>query len=154
MPGLYYEEYEIGVPYRHDLRRTVTDADNLLFTALAMNSQPLHLDEEFAKTTPYGERLVTSAFTIAVVIGMTTRDLVDGTSLGNLGFSRLDFPAPVFIGDTLRAESEITAKRLSRSRPGAGVVTFVHRGYTQDGTLVMDCERKGLAMCRPDPEGA
>lgn len=154
MPGLYYEEYEIGVPYRHDLRRTVTDADNLLFTALAMNSQPLHLDEEFAKTTPYGERLVTSAFTIAVVIGMTTRDLVDGTSLGNLGFSRLDFPAPVFIGDTLRAESEITAKRLSRSRPGAGVVTFVHRGYKQDGTLVMDCERKGLAMCRPDPEGA
>lgn len=154
MPGLYYEDYEIGVPYRHDLRRTVTDADNLLFTALAMNSQPLHLDEEFSKTTPYGQRLVTSAFTIAVVIGMTTRDLVDGTSLGNLGFSRLDFPAPVFIGDTLRAESEITEKRLSRSRPGAGVVTFVHRGYKQDGTLVMDCERKGLAMCRPDPEDA
>jgi acyl dehydratase len=147
MPGLYYEQYEIGKVYRHSMSRTVTDADNLLFTSLSMNTQPLHLSEEFAKGTLYGQRLVTSIFTIGVVLGMSVSDLVEGTSLGNLGMSNLTFPAPVFIGDTLRAESEITEKRRSRSRPSTGIVTFVHRGYNQRDELVLECERKGLSMC-------
>ena len=129
------------------MSRTVTDADNLFFTALSMNTQPLHLSETFAKETIYGQRLVTSIFTIGVILGMSVADLVEGTSLGNLGMSNIVFPAPVFIGDTLRAESLITHKRRSRSRPGTGIVTFIHRGYNQDDTLVLEVERKGLAMC-------
>jgi acyl dehydratase len=149
MPGLYYEQYEIDKLYRHSMSRTVTETDNVLFTSLCMNTQPLHLDEEFAKATPYGRRVVTSVFTIGVVIGMHVADLVEGTSLGNLGFTGMTFPAPVFIGDTLRAESVVTHKRRSKSRPDAGIVTFVHRGYNQDDVLVMECERQGMAMCRP-----
>jgi acyl dehydratase len=147
VPGLYYEQYEIDKVYRHSMSRTVTDADNLLFTSLSMNTQPLHLSEEFAKNTIYGQRLVTSIFTIGVVLGMTVSDLVEGTSLGNLGMSNITFPAPVFIGDTLRSESVITHRRRSKSRPGTGIVSFVHRGYKQDDTLVLEVERKGLAMC-------
>jgi acyl dehydratase len=147
MTGLYYEQYEIDKVYRHSMSRTVTETDNLLFTSLSMNTQPLHLDEEFAKQTIYGQRLVTSIFTMGVVMGMSVADLVEGTSLGNLGFTHITFPAPVFIGDTLRSESVITHKRRSVSRPSTGIVTFVHRGFKQDGTLVMECERQGLAMC-------
>lgn len=147
MTGLYYEQYEIDKVIRHGMSRTVTDADNLLFTSLCMNTQPLHLSEEFAKETIYGQRLVTSVFTIGLIMGMSVADTVEGTSLGNLGIDKITFPAPVFIGDTLRAESIITARRRSQSRPKTGIVTFVHRGYNQDGRLVVDIERKGLAMC-------
>lgn len=147
MPGLYYEEYEIDKVIKHSMSRTVTETDNLLFTSLCMNTQPLHLDEEFAKGTIYGQRLVTSVFTMGLVMGMSVADTVEGTSLGNLGFSRITFPGPVFIGDTLRSETVITHRRRSKSRPKTGIVTFVHRGYKQDGTLVMDCERQGMAMC-------
>jgi acyl dehydratase len=149
MPGLYFEEFEVGRTHRHSMSRTVTETDNLLFTSLSMNTQPLHLDEEFAKGTIYGQRLVTSIFTLGVILGMSVADLVEGTSLGNLGFGRITFPAPVFIGDTLRSVTEITAKRESKSRPDAGIVTFLHRGYKQDGKLVMECERYGLSMRKP-----
>jgi acyl dehydratase len=149
MAGLYFEEFEVGKEHRHSMSRTVTDADNLLFTSLSMNTQPLHLDEEFAKGTIYGQRLVTSIFTLGVVLGMSVSDLVEGTSLGNLGFGRITFPAPVFIGDTLTSRTVISHKRESRSRPDAGIVTFLHRGFKQDGTMVMECERQGLSMRLP-----
>jgi acyl dehydratase len=154
MPGLYFEEYEIDKRYVHSMSRTVTDADNLLFTSLSMNTQPLHLSEEFAKKTMYGRRLVTSIFTLGVVLGMSVADLVEGTSLGQLGFGEIRFPAPVFIGDTLRTETVITSKRLSKSRPETGIVNFRHFGYKQDDTLVMQCDRVGLSMCLPTPAEA
>jgi acyl dehydratase len=153
MPGLYYEQYEIDKVIRHGMSRTVTDADNLLFTSLCMNTQPLHLSEEFAKNTIYGQRLVTSVFTIGLIMGMSVADTVEGTSLGNLGIDKITFPAPVFIGDTLRSESIITERRRSTSRPKTGIVSFVHRGYNQDDVLVVDIARKGLAMCLYETDG-
>ncbi|MEP7740170.1 MaoC family dehydratase [Nocardioides sp. 31GB23] len=147
MPGLYYEQYEIDKIIRHNMSRTVTDTDNLLFTSLCMNTQPLHLSEEFAKGTIYGERLVTSVFTIGLTMGMSVADTVEGTSLGNLGIDSITFPTPVYIGDTLRAESIITDRRRSKSRPMTGIVSFVHRSYNQRDELVVDIARKGLAMC-------
>lgn len=149
MTGLYFEEFEVGKIHRHSMSRTVTETDNLLYTVLSMNPAPLHLDEEYAKTTIYGQRLVNSIFTLATVLGMSVSDLVEGTSLGNLGMEKITFPGPVFIGDTLRAETEILEKRESKSRPDAGIVHFMHRGYKQDGTLVMECHRIGLSMRLP-----
>lgn len=146
MAGLYFEEFEVGKIYEHSLRRTVTEADNLLYTVLAMNTQPLHLDAEFSKNSLYGQRLVNSLYTLGVVIGVGVSDLVEGTTFGNLGFERIRFPAPVFIGDTLRGATEIIEKRESTSRPDAGIVHFMHRGYKQDNTLVMECHRVGLQM--------
>jgi acyl dehydratase len=152
MTGLYYEQYEIDKVIRHGMSRTVTETDNLLFTSLCMNTAPLHLSEEYGKTTIYGQRLVTSVFTIGLVMGMSVADTVEGTSLGNLGIDSIRFPAPVFIGDTLHAETVITARRRSSSRPRTGIVTFVHRGYNQDDVLVVDIERKGLSMCLHDSD--
>jgi acyl dehydratase len=149
MAGLWFEEYEVGRIYRHKLGRTVTETDNLLFTALSMNTAPLHLDAEYAKTLPYGRQLVTSVFTIGVIMGMSVSDLFEGTSLGNLGFTTMTFPNPVFIGDTLRAETEIVDKRESKSRPEAGIINVIHRGYNQTGDLVMEARRAGLSLKRP-----
>jgi acyl dehydratase len=154
MPGLWFEEYEVGKVYRHRAGRTVTETDNLLFTTLSMNPAPLHLDAEYAKTLPYGRQLVTSVFTLGVVMGMSVSDLFEGTSLGNLGFSTITFPAPVFIGDTLRAETEVVAKRASKSRPEAGIVTVIHRGYNQSDVLVMEAQRTGLSLKRPATDAA
>lgn len=148
MTGLWFEEYEVGRIHRHG-GRTVTETDNLLFTALSMNPAPLHLDAEYAKTTPYGRQLVTSAFTIGLVMGVSVTDLFEGTSYGNLGFERITFPNPVFIGDTLRAETEIVSKRESNSRPDAGIVQVVHRGYNQRDEIVIEMHRAGLSMKRP-----
>jgi acyl dehydratase len=152
MPGLYYEQYVIDEVIAHRMSRTVTDADNLIFTSLCMNTQPLHLSEEFAKDTIYGQRLVTSVFTIGLVMGMSVSDTVEGTSLGNLGIDSISFPRPVFIGDTLRSETVVTARRRSASRPRTGIVSFVHRGYNQRDELVIDIARKGLAMCLHDSD--
>ena len=149
MPGLWFEEYVVGKTYKHSGSRTVTETDNLLFTTLSMNPAPLHLDAEYAKTTPYGKQLVTSVFTIGVVMGMSVTDLFEGTSLGNLGFDKMTFPNPVFIGDTLRAETEIVSKRESASRPNAGIIQVIHRGYNQRGKLVMEAARAGLSMKKP-----
>ncbi len=149
MPGLWFEEYEVGKTYRHGGGRTVTETDNLLFTALSMNPAPLHLNAEYAKTTPYGKQLVTSVFTIGLVMGMSVSDLFEGTSYGNLGFDRITFPNPVFIGDTLRAETEIVSKRESKSRPEAGIIQVIHRGYNQRDEIVIEMNRAGLSMKRP-----
>ncbi len=150
MPGKYFEEFEIGTVYRHEITRTVTEMDNILFTTLTMNVQPLHLDEEFSKTTMHGQRLVNSIFTLGLVVGVTIIDTTLGTTLGNLGFESVEFPKPVFHGDTIRAETEILDKRESKSRPNTGIVWFEHRGFNQRGELVCRCKRTGMMLKRPN----
>lgn len=149
MAGKYFEEFEIGAVYQHAVTRTVTELDNILITTLTMNVQPLHLDAEFSKGTMYGQQLVNSIFTLGLVVGVSVGDLTLGTTLGNLGFEKVEFPKPVFHGDTIRVETEILEKRESRSRPTTGIVLFEHRGYNQRGELVCRCKRSGLMMKRP-----
>lgn len=150
--GKYYEELKIGNVYAHRLTRTVTETDNLLFTTLTHNSQPLHLDEEYAKETMYGERIVNSLFTLSLLVGVTVEDLTAGTTLGNLGFSDTIFPNPVKIGDTLRFVTEIIDKRASKSRPNTGIVHFEHRAFNQKDQLVVKAKRAGLMIKREAAE--
>jgi acyl dehydratase len=150
MRGLYFEEMEIGLTIKHAYTRTVTEMDNVLFTSLTMNPAPLHLDAEYAKTLPYGRPLVNSLFTVGLIGGITVPELVFKTSLGNLGYTLIEFPAPVFAGDTIHAESTILDKRESKSDSSRGIVWFEHRGYNQDDTLVCLLKRTGMAMRRPD----
>jgi acyl dehydratase len=154
MSGKWFEELVPGLVVQHAVRRTVTEADNVLFSTLTMNTQPLHLDAEFSAGTEYGERIVNSLFTLGLVIGLTVTELTFGTTLGNLGMEATDFPAPVRHGDTIRVETEVVAARASRSRPNAGIVTFEHRGFRQDGELVVRCRRNGLMLRRPMAEPA
>lgn len=149
MAGKYYEELEVGAVYRHEPARTVTETDNLLFSTLSMNAQPLHLDAEFAKTTPFGQILVNSLFTLSVTIGLSVHDTTLGTTIANLGFEETRFPNPVFIGDTLYASTEVQAKRESKSRPDRGIVTFLHRATNQRGEVVCTCVRNGMMRKRP-----
>lgn len=149
MSGLYFEEFEVGQVFEHAITRTVTEMDNILFTSLTHNPQPLHLDEEFAKETEFGQRLVNSIFTLGLVVGVTVGDTTLGTTIGNLGFSEVRFPKPVFHGDTLRATTTILEKRESKSRPDTGIVTFEHRGINQRGEEVAYCKRAGLMRKRP-----
>ncbi|OUZ10138.1 dehydratase [Aeromicrobium sp. PE09-221] len=152
MRGLYFEEFEIGAVYQHAFRRTVTDMDNVLFTSLTMNVAPIHLDAEYAKTTIHGRPLVNSLFTVALIGAFHVPELTMGTTLGNLGYEDIRFPAPVFAGDTLRGETTIVGKRESTSRDDSGIVWFEHRGYNQEDVLVMVCQREGLMMMRPAGE--
>ena len=149
MGGLYFEEFSEGQVFEHALSRTVTEMDNVLFSSLTLNPQPLHLDEEFAKTTEFGQRLVNSLFTLGLVIGISVGETTLGTTIANLGMTDVRFPKPVFHGDTLRARSIVRAKRLSRSRPNAGIVEFEHQGINQHGETVAICRRSGLMKCRP-----
>src|SRR3546814_37597 len=148
--GKYYEELEVGHVFRHPLTLTVTETDNLLIPTLTMNTQLLHLDEEFAKEhSVSGTRLVNSIFTLGLVVGIGVSDVSNGTTVGNLGFKDISFPAPVSIGDTLRAETEVLSKRESKSRPNAGIVEFEHRGYNQKDTLIARIHRIALMMKVP-----
>ena len=142
--GLWLDEMEVGATYKHAPGRTITEADNTLFTAVSMNTQDLHLDAAWSATEPFGERLVNSMFTLATLIGLSVSQLTQGTTVGNLGFSEVSFPAPMFHGDTLYAETTIVDKRNSKSRPGQGIVTFEHRGYNQDGKLVAKAVRQAM----------
>lgn len=142
--GLWLDEMEVGATYKHAPGRTITEADNTLFTAVSMNTQALHLDAAWSATEPFGERLVNSMFTLATLIGLSVSQLTQGTTVGNLGFSEVSFPAPMFHGDTLYAETTIVDKRNSKSRPGQGIVTFEHRGYNQDGKLVAKAVRQAM----------
>lgn len=144
--GKYFEELVVGDVYKHRLGRTVTETDNLLFTTLTHNTQPLHLDEEYAKNTLYGGRIVNSLFTLSFVVGVSVGELTEGTTLGNLGFDETIFPNPVRIGDTLYAETEIIGKRESKSRPTTGIICFEHRGYNQKNELVVKTKRTGLML--------
>ena len=150
MAGKYFEEFEVGAVYRHEITRTITEMDNILFTTLTMNVQPLHLDEEFSKQTMFGQRLVNSIFTLGLVVGVTIIDTTLGTTLGNLGFENVEFPRPVFHGDTIRVETEVLDRRESKSRPTTGIVWFEHRGYNQRDELVCRCKRSALMMRRPN----
>ena len=145
----YYEDYEIGQVLVHQPSRTVTETDNTLFCAITMNPQPLHLDYEFAKTTFHGKPVVNGMYTLSLSLGLSVHDTTLGATLGNLGFSEIAFPKPVFLGDTITAETVIRSKRLSRSRPGAAVVEFEHHARNQNGEVVVTCVRSGLIMCRP-----
>ena len=148
MAGKLFEELQIGDVYSHSPSRTVTETDNLLFTTLTMNPQPLHLDAEFAKSSVHGEILVNSFFTIGLVVGLSVADTTLGTTLGNLGFDKTTFPNPVFIGDTISASTKITDKRESKSKSDRGIVTFEHTGTNQRGEIVCLCLRKGMMVRR------
>lgn len=149
MAGLYYEDFIPGTVFKHPVTRTVTETDNLFFTALTHNTQPLHLDEEFSKGTPFGGRLVNSVFTLGLIVGLPVTELSLGTTFGNLGFEKVRFPAPVRVGDTLRSETRILSKRESKKWPNAGIVNFEHTGYNQRNEVVAVIERAGLMMKRP-----
>ncbi len=146
MAGLYFEEFEVGQVFEHRPSRTVTETDNLLFSTLTMNPQPLHLDAEFSKNSHYGERLVNSIFTLGLVVGLSVGDTTLGTTVGNLGFENVEFPRPVLIGDTIRSETEVMAVRESKSHPEWGIVTFEHRGINQRGELVARCRRAAMML--------
>ena len=148
MAGLYFEEFEVGRVYKHELSRTVTEMDNILFSSLTMNTQPLHLDEHFSQQTQHGQRIVNSIFTLGLLVGMTVTELTLGTTLGNLSMTNIRFPRPVFHGDTLKAETEILDKKESKSKSDRGVVFFAHRAYNQHGEEVAYCERAGMMVRR------
>ncbi|AVP69771.1 MaoC family dehydratase [Rhodococcus hoagii] len=147
--GLWFEEFETGVVYAHRPGRTITEADNVLFTTLTMNTQALHLDAAFAAETQFGERLVNSMFTLSTLVGLSVAQLTQGTIVANLGFSEIAFPKPLFHGDTLYAETVVTDLRESRSRPGEGIVTLEHTGRNQHGDVVATAVRKTLVRKRP-----
>ena len=142
--GLWFEEFELDTRYLHRPGRTVTEADNVLFTTLTMNTQALHLDAAWAATQPFGERLVNSMFTLSTLVGSSVAQLTQGTIVANLGFSAVAFPKPVFVGDTLYAESELREARPSQSRPGQGVVTLEHTARNQHGDVVATATRAVL----------
>lgn len=152
MAGMYYEDFMIGEVLRHEVTRTVTEADNLLITTLTMNVQPLHLDAEFSAQSMYGRQIVNSIFTLGLVTGIPVQETTLGTTLGNLGFRDIEFPKPVFIGDTLRVETEALDKRVSKSRPETGIVGIEHRGYNQKNELVCVVRRTALMKRRAGAE--
>jgi acyl dehydratase len=149
VPGKYFEELEVGLVFDHQPGRTVTEADNLLFTTLSMNVQPLHLDAEFASKAQFGQILVNSMFTLSTLIGLSVGDTTLGTTVGNLGFEETRFPNPVFIGDTIYAHTEVKARRESSSRPEWGIVTFEHRATNQRGEIICTCVRNGMMLRKP-----
>ena len=149
MAGLYFEEFEIGAIIEHQTRRTITETDNVLFCAMTLNLAPLHLDEEYAQGTIFGQRLVNSIFTLGLVTGISMQDTTQGTTLGNLGFQDTTFPKPVFHGDTIHVRTEIVDKRESKSRNDSGIVFFRHYGLNQRDEVICDCRRAGLMLKRP-----
>jgi acyl dehydratase len=151
MPGKYFEDLQVGERFKHSHGRTITEMDNVLFSALTMNTQPLHLDEEFASRTEFGQRIVNGIFTLGLAVGLTIADLTEGTIVANLGYERIVHPNPVFHGDTLYVETEVLDKRPSKSRPDCGVVRLKHSGYKSDGRIVIEFERIVLFLKRPSP---
>jgi len=145
--GLYFEELTVGRVFRHAIRRTVTEADNVFFSALTHNPAALHLDEEYCRnSTEFGQRIVNSAFTLGLMVGISVGDTTLGTTVANLGWDEVRFPKPLFHGDTVRVESEVLEARLSKSRPDNGIVTFEHRAYNQHDVLVASCKRSALML--------
>jgi len=147
--GLYFEQFEPGQRFEHAVRRTVTESDNVLFSTLTMNPAAIHLDAEYARSTPYGERLVNSLFTLGLLVGLSVYDTTLGTTLGNLGFEEVRFPKPVRHGDTLRATTTVISKRDSQSRPDSGIVVFEHRAINQRDEEVAICRRAALMLKGP-----
>ena len=144
MAGLYLEEFTVGQVVRHTLTKTVTEGDNMLFSTMTLNPQPLHIDFDFAAKTEWGKPLVNSLFTLGLMIGISVHDLTLGTTIANLGMTETVFPNPVFHGDTIRVESEVLSVRDSKSKPDRGIVQFEHRAYNQNGVLVARCIRQAM----------
>ena len=150
MAGLYFDQFSVGQTFRHEIRRTVTDMDNMLFCSLTYNPAAIHIDHEYAKGTEFGKPLMNSVFTLGLMVGLTVQDTTLGTTVGNLGWEAVSFPKPVFAGDTIRAETKVLALRPSKSRPGQGIVTFEHRAFNQRDEEVAYCRRLGLMRGRPE----
>ena len=149
MAGKYFDEWTVGERIQHEIRRTVTETDNLLMSTLTHNPQPLHLDIEAARASEFGQILVNGTFTFALMVGLSVGDTTLGTLVANLGYDKVVMPKPVFIGDTLRAETEVTELKSSKSRPNAGIVTFTHRLVNQRDEVVCQCLRSALIQRRP-----
>ena len=149
MAGLFYEQFELGQKFSHDIRRTVTETDNILFTTLTHTPAAIHLDAEAAKNSPYGQVIMNSVFTLGLMVGVSVGDTTLGTTVANLGWDEVRFPKPVFVGDTLRGETEVMEKRESKSRPETGIVLFKHTAYNQRDELVASCLRSALMYKTP-----
>ncbi len=149
MAGKFYEELEVGMKFRHSAGRTITEMDNVLFSSLTMNTQPLHVNEEFAASTEFGQRIVNGIFTLGLVVGLTVSDISEGTIVANLSYDKVTHPHPTFHNDTIYAETEVLEKRESKSRPNAGIVKFRHVGKKSDGTVIIEFERTAMFLKRP-----
>ncbi|MEQ1937235.1 MaoC family dehydratase [Mesorhizobium sp. CN5-321] len=149
MPGLYLEEFTAGHVFRHSLRKTVTESDNMLFSVMTLNPQPLHIDFDFASKTEWGRPLVNSLFTLGLMIGISVNDITVGTTVANLGMTETVFPHPVFHGDTIRVETTVVSVRESKSKPDRGIVEFEHRAYNQQDVLVAKCLRQAMMLKKP-----
>jgi len=154
MAGLYFEEFQVGQEFVHPWGRTITEADNIMFSCLTLNVQPLHIDADFASRTEWGKPLVNSLFTLGLMIGMTVNDTTLGTTIANLGMSDVRFPKPLFHGDTIRVHSKVLSVRESQSRPTAGIVEFEHTAYNQHQQVVAICVRQALMHKRSAKESA
>lgn len=151
MAGLYFEDFTEGQLFEHEIRRTVTETDNIMFSAMTHNPQPLHIDRHFAENeTEFGQPLMNSLFTLGLLIGISVSDTTVGTTIANLGMTEVRFPAPLFQGDTLHATTRVISKRSSRSRPNAGIVEFEHQAFNQDDILVAICRRQAFMKKRPE----
>tara|TARA_Y100000814_G_scaffold90420_1_gene61630 strand:+ start:1782 stop:2234 length:453 start_codon:yes stop_codon:yes gene_type:complete len=146
LAGKYYEDLTTGMSFEHEPGRTVTETDNLLFTTLTLNPQPLHLDAEFAKNSIHGQILVNSLFTLSLVVGLSVGDTTLGTTLGNLGFDKTTFPNPVFLGDTIRVQTRVIDRRESQTKQDRGIITFEHIGKNQRQEIVCSCTRGAMMM--------
>ena len=149
MPGLYFEQFTVGMKFQHPIRRTITEADNVFFSALTHNPAALHLDEEYAKGTEFGTRIVNSCLTLSFMVGISVGETTLGTTVANLGWDEVRFPKPLFHGDTIRVETEVAELRESKSRPNNGIVVFLHRTYNQKNEVVASCKRSALMLRQP-----
>lgn len=149
MAGLYFEEFSVGMSFKHDLTRTVTEMDNMMFSMMTMNPQPLHIDAHYAAKSEFGQPLVNSLFTLGLMIGISVSDTTLGTTIANLGMKEVGFPKPVFQGDTLRVETEVISVRASTSRPNAGIIGFRHTAINQKDEVVAVCERAAFMKRKP-----
>ena len=150
MPGLYFEEFSVGQKFEHGIRRTISEADNVLFSAMTHNPAPLHLDAEYMKGTEFGKPIVNSTLTLAFMIGISVGDTTVGTTVANLGMDEVRFPSPLFHGDTIHIETEVLEVRESKSRPDNGIVVFAHRAFNQNEELVGECKRSALMLKAPE----
>jgi acyl dehydratase len=151
MAGLYFEEFFVGQVFKHAIRRTVSEMDNVMFSALTHNPAALHLDEEYCKHhTEYGQRIVNSVFTLGLIVGVSVGDTTLGTTVANLGWDEVRFPKPLFHGDTVHVETEVIELRDSKSRPRNGIVIFEHRCFNQHDALVASCKRSALMLRKPE----
>lgn len=149
MPGKYFDDLDVGMVIKHELGRTLTETDNVLFCSLTMNTQPLHINEDFASKTQFGRCIMNGIFTMGLVVGISVGDLTQGTIVANLGYENVQHPQPMFAGDTLYVETEIVAKRESKSSPDRGIITMKHVGRNQDGVVCIEVTRSALFLKRP-----